>query len=306
MALQTFQRSRRDESSAVFYLDDYQCFREYDQKAFLCEKYMKRVLLVFLMIIIPVWVYAQPIDCSKGLLIMPSAEMEESGTFVISNNFLNKHYTTDKGGFGWTYHTFSYGFGITFWSRLEVTYICTIFNGAWRPEDPSTLTERQRIVRNQDRHFAARFQLVRENETGRMWVPSVVLGCSDPVTASSGGEYIGSDVSESGNGFFNRYYIAASKHFHTVVGDVGTHAAYQYTFRKDFLSSGPCVGLTWDPVWLNVPDNFLTSFRAIAEFDSKNINFGVMGSVWNNHIEAWMCLEGCRWLNAGIRYKVVL
>lgn len=249
---------------------------------------------------------AQSIDCTKGLLIMPSGEMDESGTLSISNNFLNKHYTVDKGGFGWTYHTFSYGFDVTFWSRLEVGYVCTIFNGAWRPEDPSKLTERQRIVRNQDRHFLARLQVLRENEFGLRWMPGVVLGVSDPVTGSGRGEYIGSNVSETSNGFFNRYYAALSKHFDTSWGVIGAHLALQYTSRRDFLASGACVGVTWNPSWLNSPDLFLSSFRVIAEYDSKYFNIGCVSSVWRDHFEGWLCLEGVRWINAGIKYKVVI
>lgn len=263
-------------------------------------------LLIAAIALFPIVSRAQYVDCTKGLLIMPSGEMDESGTFSISNNFLNKHYTTDKGGFGWTYHTFSYGFDVTFWSRLEVGYVCTIFNGAWRPEEPSKLNDRQRIVRNQDRHFLARLQVLKENEFGFKWMPSLVFGVSDPVTGSGGGEYIGSNVSETSNGFFNRYYAALSKNFDTPWGAVGAHFALQYTARKDFLATGPCVGVTWNPTWLNSPDSFLSSFRVIAEYDSKNFNIGCVTTVWNDHFAGWICLEGVRWINAGIKYRVVI
>ena len=55
--------------------------------------------------------YAQFADCSTGLLQMPTAEMQEDGTFMITNNFLNKHSLASS---GWNYNTFQYGVAITF------------------------------------------------------------------------------------------------------------------------------------------------------------------------------------------------
>ena len=88
---------------------------------------------------------------------MPTAEMQEDGTFMITNNFLNKHATAQK----WNYHTFQYGFAVSFWGRVELGYVCTIFNGAWDPRPDKEKTERQRIMRNQDRHFTGRVRLLR-------------------------------------------------------------------------------------------------------------------------------------------------
>ena len=68
---------------------------------------------------------AQFSDCSTGLLQMPTAEMQEDGTFMITNNFLNKHATSTR----WNYHTFQYGVAVSFWGRVELGYFCTIFNG---------------------------------------------------------------------------------------------------------------------------------------------------------------------------------
>ena len=45
---------------------------------------------------------AQFTDSSTGLLQMPTAEMQEDGTFMITNNFVNKHATSPR----WNYHTF--------------------------------------------------------------------------------------------------------------------------------------------------------------------------------------------------------
>ena len=94
---------------------------------------------------------AQFTDSTTGLLSSPSAEMNDAGTFTITNNFLNQHILSPN---GWDYNTFGYGFGITFWSRLEVNYVCTLFWGDW---NPIATTERQKIMKNQDRHFYSEF-----------------------------------------------------------------------------------------------------------------------------------------------------
>lgn len=264
---------------------------------------IKKIVIILELVAVSIVADAQYYDSTKGLLVMPSAEMEESGTFMISNSYLNKAYLPTS---GWNYGTFAYGFDITFWSRVEVAYVCTIFNGSWRPEDPSQLTERQRIMRNQDRHFAARFNVLRENDFGCDWLPSIVVGLSDPVTGAYGGEYLDDTIGESGNGYFNKYYISASKHFNLQWGDVGAHMALQYTKRRDFSSRLPCFGVTWEPVWLNRKNYILTSFRVIGEYDGKNVNIGVISTVWKNHFDAWACLEGIKWPSAGLRYKLVI
>lgn len=248
---------------------------------------------------------SQFIDCTKGLLMMPSAEMEPSGTFMITNNFLNKSYVVNPNHYGtyWGYNTFSYGFGITFWSRLEIDYVCTLMVGAW---SPYAQTYRAKVMKNQDRHFAARFQVLKENEFGLKWLPSIVMGLSDPVTGGRK-DYLDDSVSsKTKNGFFNRYYIAASKHFDTAWGVVGAHIAYQTTKRIYLIPKGPQFGLTWNPVWINKPGSFLSSFRIIAEYDAQQINLGATASIWKDHFEFWTCLQDCRHFNGGLRFKVVL
>ena len=258
----------------------------------------KAILVVFFSLVLAFGAKAQFVDGTKGLLCMPSAEMEAEGTFMISNNILNKEYLPTR---GWGYNTFGYAFSITFWSRLEIAYSLTIFNGKHRP-NPSAV---DMIMFNQDRHFAARFQLLKENEFGWKWMPSIVAGVSDPVTGSGGGNYIGSDVSQS-NGYFNRYYIAAAKHFQTPWGEVAGHLAYQYSQRVDGMPTGPCAAVTWNPVWLNREDAFVNSFRATLEYDARKLNFGLNVSIFRDHFEFMTMLFGMKHLMVGARYKLVL
>lgn len=237
-------------------------------------------------------------DCSTGLLQMPTAEMQEDGTFMITNSFLNKHSLPIS---GWDYNTFQYGVAISFWGRIEIGYVCTIFNGAWDPRPDKS--EYWTIMRNQDRHFTGRVMLLREGEFGLDWMPALVVGVSDPVTGT-GGDYM--DIINTygtGNGYFNRFFAVISKHFVTPWGKLGAHAGYQFNHRLDYPINAPCVGVDWTPEWFQ-HKGILDNMRFILEFDSRTVNIGFLASIWDNHFEAVFELQSFQWINFGLRYKL--
>ena len=260
--------------------------------------FRKTSLSIVLFLLGTAIVHAQFTDCGTGLLQMPTAEMQADGTFMITNNYLNKHSLASS---GWNYNTFQYGFAISFWRRIEIGYVCTIFNGAWDPRPGKT--EREEVMRNQDRHFSGRVLLLEEGEFGLEWMPALVVGVSDPMTGAGGVEYTSSDVSGTGNGFFNRNYLIMSKHFRTPWGEIGGHAGYQYNLRGDYHMNAPCVGLGWKPVWL-LEKGILDGLDCILEYDSRTVNMGFVASVWDNRFEAMFELQNFRWINFGLRYKL--
>ena len=234
-------------------------------------------------------------DGATGLLQSPSADMNPDGTFMITDNFMNKHSLSN--GY-WGYHSFEYGISINLWSRLEVGYVCVILDGK-RKANPSP---RDKIMFNQDRHFTVKALILREGDFGWDWIPALAVGVSDPTTGA-GADYIERAVSGSGNGFFNRNYIVATKHTHTRIGTVGMHLGYQFNRRTDIPIHGPCVALDWVPVWLNTP---AVSIKAIAEFDSRTFNIGFIASFWENRFETMFELMAIKWVNFGVRYKLLL
>ena len=261
----------------------------------------RKTLLVIIVVLTSSYISrAQFADCSTGLLQMPTAEMQEDGTFFITNNFLNKHSLATS---GWNYNTFQYGVAVSFWGRVELGYVCTIFNGAWDPRSEEETSHRYKIMKNQDRHFTGRVCLLREGDFGLDWMPALVVGISDPTTGEGGGEYSSGDVTGTGNGYFNRNFVVLTKHFDTPWGKMGAHAGYQFNRRKDYYINAPCLGVNWKPIWLQ-DKGILDTLDCIAEFDSRTVNLGVIASIWDNHFEALFELQNFQWINFGLRYKL--
>lgn len=245
-------------------------------------------------------VRAQFTDSTSGLLSIPSADMYPDGTVQITNLFLNHHNLCPPkdGWHGWEYNTFAYGIGITLWNRLEINYICTLFNGKW-----SKSGGQPEWYMNQDRHFAAKVLLLKEGELWS-WTPSIAAGLSDPVTGASGGNYLQpGKIYDGGNGYFNRLYLAVTKHFDTNAGRVGASLLYQTTVRGDYIAPGVSIGVDWAPVWLQ---NDVFSPRFIAEYDSRYINIGFIANVWKKRFEAMFELQNFRWITFGARYLLRL
>lgn len=244
--------------------------------------------------------YGQFADCSTGLLQAPTAEMQQDGTLMITNNFVNRNSLSPV---GWDYNTFQYGLSVSFWNRIEIGYVCTIINGAWSPK--TNKSYRESIIFNQDRHFTGRVCLIREGDFGINWLPALVIGVSDPVTGSGGDYTETKNVEGSENGFFNRNYVVLSKKFTTRWGVLGVHVGYQFNRRTDYTIKAPCVGVNWQPVWLQ-QKGLLDNISIIAEFDSRTVNFGAIASIWQNRFEAMFELQNFRWINFGLRYKLRL
>ena len=262
----------------------------------------KLIMTTAVLLATAVAAHAQFADCSTGLLQMPTAEMQEDGTFMITNNFLNKHSLATG---EWNYNTFQYGVTVSFWGRVEMGYICTIINGKWDPTPEDQKSYRQKIIRNQDRHFTGRVCLLREGDFGWDWLPALVVGISDPVTGGATDYFKRGKVSGSGNGYFNRNFIVLSKHFSTPWGDVGAHAGYQLNWRSDYFINAPCAGVNWHLVWLQ-RKGILDDLNVMAEFDSRTVNLGFVASIWQNHFEAMFELQNFQWVNFGLRYKMKL
>ncbi len=248
------------------------------------------VVLTAIMLNICFTLRGQYLDGASGLLQMPSAKMNQSGTFMITNSFMNKHTLPED---AWGYHSFGYGFDLTFLQRLEFYYTCVIFDGKRKP-NPS---ERDNITFNQDRHLGVKAQLLRSGDFGQNWLPDLAVGIND---------FDNGMISNRGpgNGFFTRVYAVASKDFPTKVGNICAHLGYQFNNWTYYSLSGPMVAVDWMPIWLQKEEVIKT--RLIAEYDARTFNIGAIVSLWKGHLDAMVELMAMKWVNFGVRYKLQL
>ena len=223
---------------------------------------------------------------TTGLSHAPSAEMQRDKTFMVGGNFLNKEHTPPT----WYYHTYNYFLNVTVFPFLEVAYTCTLFKAealGLKPYGYSGFT-------NQDRYFSARLRVLKE---GQFWkyMPAVVLGTSDPFTSSGGGQ-VGTT---EGNGYYSRFYIAASKHI-PVVGkeEIGVHLSYLYNNRKEYKLNGFALGVTYNP-------SFHPQLRVIAEYDSKDFALGATYLLFK-HLHVQVEMQRMKYFSGGLTYKIHL
>lgn len=256
---------------------------------------MKKFLLVWCMCLwgFCIGIQAQWTDGTTGLLHMPNAEMQRDGTLMVGGNFLSKHNLPSD--WWWGHDTFNYYLNITFFSRLEVAYICTLVKG--KKENKFWPQQTWDKFVNQDRHFSARLQAVKEGEWWKH-MPSIVLGVNDPTTGG-GSDYTALEVDGNGNGFFNRWYVAATKHFQFPAGELGVHVAYLYNRRDDYPLNGPALGVNFRP-------GFHRNLNLIAEYDAKTVNVGATYALWADHFNFVLELQEGKYLSAGLVYKVNL
>ena len=237
------------------------------------------VLLCF-----PIMLSAQMTYGVTGLLHMPSAEMQRDKTVMLGGNFLNKALTPPE----WYYGTYNYYLNVTIFPFLEVAYTCTLFTA----EGLGYAKYGYSGFMNQDRYFSFRLRALKE---GQFWkyMPAVVLGTSDPFTST--GDKI---ASEKGNGYFSRFYIAATKHIQIGKEELGVHLAYLYNRRKDYHLNGPAVGVTYSP-------SFHKPLTLIAEYDSKDFALGATYLLLN-HVHFQFEMQRMKWFSGGLAFKIYL
>lgn len=247
----------------------------------LCRKW-QRLLLGAALMLCPYLVSAQYTSGVTGLLHAPSAEMQEDKTVMIGGNFLHRELTPPT----WYYHTYNYYLNVTIMPWIEVGYVCTLFSAEGLGLDEYGYSG----FTNQDRHFTFRIRALKE---GQFWkhMPAVVFGTSDPYTSSGGGT---AEV-VSGNGYFNRYYVAATKHFRLGTEEIGVHLSYVFNLRKDYPLNGVACGITYNP-------SFHPQLRLIAEYDSRDVAVGATYTLFD-HLHFVFELQRFKYFSGGVMFR---
>ena len=258
---------------------------------------MKRFFLSLCLLLTCMVVYSQYTYGTTGLLHAPSADMQKDATVMVGGGYLHPSATPST----WDYHTWNYYVNITFFPWLEIGYTCTLFSAEWLGVDKYGYSG----FTNQDRSFHARLRIWKEG-WWKNWTPQIVAGIND-FTTGSGGDYTDMNVEGNGNGYFNRYYVAATKHIDWY-GKWGVHAAYVYNKRyRDKLNGVACgvdyrFALPETAAWTK----WVNGLNLIAEYDSKNVNIGAKYAVWKDYINLVGEWYDCKYPSIGVYFKLHL
>ena len=244
----------------------------------------KRILTALLIIWLPIMLSAQYTYGTTGLLNAPNALMQKDKTVMLGFNFLNQNLTPPT----WYYHTYNYYLNVTILPFFEVAYTCTLFKAealGLKPYGYSGFT-------NQDRYFSLKLRILKE---GQFWkyMPAVAVGTSDPFTSS------GSTIaSQKGNGSFNRFFIATTKHINIGGQVLAVSLSYLYNRRIEYKLNGLAAGVSYCP-------SFAPDLNIIAEYDSKNFSMGAT-YLFFKHIQAHFVMQKMKYFTGGMVVKFCL
>ena len=150
----------------------------------------------------------------SGLLNIPSADMQEDGTFMAGGNYLPQEMLPQE----WGYNSGNYFVNLTFLPFMEVAYRCTLLKvestGKW----------------NQDRSVSLRLRPLKEGK----WWPSVVIGSNDLLTTGELNPFLDS----GGNRYFSSVYAVGTKHFGFYGHDIGVTVGGHVPFRSRSENKG--------------------------------------------------------------------
>lgn len=263
---------------------------------------------------------------TTGLMNLPTADMQRDKTFMVGGNWLNHHATVPR----WWYDTWNYYINITIFPWLEAGYLCTGHkavptdygnnSGYWVPSTYGKFT-------NQDRSFHFRLRVWKEG-WWKPWTPQVVIGANDVIgDSANGGSLSNQQNQDYGNGFWNRYYLAITKHVNfDNIGTLGAHISWIYSNRFDNKLNNPAMGVNFcfhlkeDDSWIrkavngvNLMAEVVPGYTDVKEDLTFNpngpkyqMNVGMEYSFWKDYINAVIELNRCKYFSGGIYFKIHL
>lgn len=224
---------------------------------------MRKIHLFLFVIFLCIRVTAQEYNGLTGLLHVPSAEPDSSGTFRGGVAFLHRKFLPDK--YYGTFHTFGYNVALSLWSWFEISYACTLLRYKIRGD----------MVTNEDRHVNMKLLPLREGT----WRPALAIGMDDIGTRWG-------DQPDTGgytNTYFQNIYLAACKHIDIKGYELGAHLSYRYySSDQNMNRRGLAGGLTLRPA-------FYKTLRLIVEWDGAGVNAGADVLLWR-HLFLQACL----------------
>lgn len=229
----------------------------------------KRVFICAWMLAVALGLKAQYTMGTTGQLNIPTAEMQETGTFMIGGNYLPKKMVP------FNYNTANYFINITFFSWLELSYRCILLK--------STYMTSKAKYNQQDRSLSARLRPVKEGK----YLPAIVIGTNDP-------------FKDKGKNYFASVYGVATKTMawggHRIAATIG----YFHPLSKDkyVMQDGIFGGIAYTP-------SFCKELKVMAEYDSDGFNAGAAVRLWK-HLSIHAFTRKMECVSAGMRYECTL
>lgn len=203
-----------------------------------------------------------------GGLNIPTAEMNETGTFMLGGNFLPDRMNP----FG--YNTGNYFANFTLFSFVELTYRETLLKTRYMTRKPK--------FNQQDRSLSVRVRLLKEKK----YLPALVIGANDP-------------VKDLGNNYFRGFYGTVTKHIDLKGHELGVTLGYiGWTSDRNVLRNGVFGGVSYRPV-------FCRPLCVIAEYDTRNFNVGLTAKLWN-HVSLYAFTSQFDCIAGGLRFECTL
>lgn len=205
---------------------------------------------------------------NTGLLNIPTADMQKTGTFMGGGNYLPDGMTPFK------FNTGNYFVNITFLSFIEVSYRCTLLK--------TKRYDGKKGYFQQDRSMTARIQPLKEGK----YHPSIVIGMDDP-------------FKNSGTNYFATVYGVMTKSFSIIAGDrLALTAGYYFPLNDYSIKNRPFGGISYSPT-------ICRELTLMAEYDSNGFNVGAAGRIWK-HISLHVFTRNFNCISGGIRYECTL
>lgn len=220
---------------------------------------------------------AQQYTGTSGLAHVPSAEMYHEGDAIIGAHFLNKNMMPDVGFLfnGEKYNTFDYYVGLTPFSWLELSYVCT--------ERIRSKDSHGNIKWSKDRYASVKILPLKEGK----YYPAVAIGCNDVWTAAFYKDRPNVQL------YYTNVYIAVTKHFVFSDNELGVTLTYRHFYRGyNSKWNGLVGGITFRPA-------FFPQGRLIAEYTGNEFLLGMDMLLWQ-HIRLQGSVKNFKHFNAGL------
>lgn len=220
-------------------------------------------------------VRAQMLIGTQGMINVPTADMNDAGTFVGGLSFVPKQMELVAGNFD----TGIYYIDFTPFKWLELTFRETLLKTT-KIENGVT----KKGFYQQDRSTTVRLRPIKEND--KSLLPSVVVGVNDI-------------YSDHGSSRYTCAYGAVTKHLAVAsAGTVGLHAGYAYKYDTGVVYDGVFGGVDFRP-------SFCRDFRAMVEWDSQGLNFGLHAAILR-HVNLMVFTRQFNSVGAGVSYQYTI